>query len=607
MTKCKKYQILFFLVAFAVITVAMINRARYGINIVDEAYYMADGKTVLEGNVPYALNNCSVTGMTFLMIPFVWIYRLFSPEYTGYFLYMRIMFILFRGIILLICFLLLQKMYGSFCSACTVLPVLAYHNAAIQNFSYNNNSFILIFLVGVLLIYLQDRAEPGKTKASEYFLAGILSALAVFSHPAHAISVILFCLLLLLFRTPFREILAYIAGGIAQIVIVFAFIIAQAGWKTTYQGMRSYGHSVSGMEASPLIKTVNLILAEYKALWRVMLVIFFVLLLSALFTMGIASAKQKKHLVTTAMLKRLVLGATQMSALVGLFFILFRYQVSSQKIVHYVGACAFLTGIFLAPFFWKEKAIWFIGMPGMAFCLLEAFMTTSNPPDYRFIYAMPMLAALFLVDANLNNNREDRTDYKENRSKKRFIENPSIFHKVFAGLTIAVSSMCILCEMKGLQYVYVDSPLPELRYKIDQGVFKGIYTTERNAKDTIELEYYIRNNTDKDELIAFRDNVPVGYLFMNGKICDIRTWDCMSYYAGNKNPSNLYAYYERFGNTPDKIIYVDFGMTEKLSIYDDSFQYNEFLNGHYTMLSNIKLNETYKKVIIYIKDSHDTL
>ena len=40
-------------------------------------------------------------------------------------------------------------------------------------------------------------------------------------------------------------------------------------------------------------------------------------------------------------------------------------------------------------------------------------------------------------------------------------------------------------------YVYRDSPISRLTYKVPAGVYKGMYTTEKNAHDLMELESYI--------------------------------------------------------------------------------------------------------------------
>ena len=148
-------------------------------------------------------------------------------------------------------------------------------------------------------------------------------------------------------------------------------------------------------------------------------------------------------------------------------------------------------------------------------------------------------------------------------------------------------------------YVYRDAPMNELIYKVKTGIFKGIYTTEQNAADIMELESFIHDNTSEDEWIKFMDNVPMGYLFSDGKMCDIRTWDDMNYTYKRNNPTKMYKYFVNREVIPDKLIYVDFGRDEQLSIEDDQWNFNEFVNEFYSFESEEILNETFR-VKIYL-------
>ena len=81
MTKEHRNKEISFYILFVIVSMIMVMRSFYGIEITDEAYYLAEGRTVLEGNLPYALNNSNAVGMTILMIPFVWIFRIISQYF----------------------------------------------------------------------------------------------------------------------------------------------------------------------------------------------------------------------------------------------------------------------------------------------------------------------------------------------------------------------------------------------------------------------------------------------------------------------------------------------------------------------------------------------
>lgn len=584
-----------FIMLFVFLIFVMLVRTLFGIEITDEAYYVAEGRTVLEGNLPYALNNSNTVGMTLLMIPFIWIYRFIVPDYEGLFLYMRIGYVVFKSVLALIGFQLLKKKVGDFFAACSSLTMLAYH-INIQNFSYNSIPAALVYFIGVVLLYLQDNMNNCGYEWAGYAIAGYLSAIVVFAHPAHATTVLLFIIFLILFNVGIKSIFAFIMGGILQIVVLFLPIISQTGIDALLQGILEYRHNVSIIERAKPSEVINNIWSEYGQIWKIMIfgVLFFIFA-SFIIKRKIKYANEVRSLKDRDERKKIILGAAFFSLILGLIYIFIHIDVSVE--IASIGACAVFVEVILLFFFPKDEAVWFIGVPNICFCFFEAFMTNSNSVGSRFVYAVPALCVLFICAGNLC--KVNKYEYAYNdQSVGEKITLQSVGKYSFAVFTVGV---IIACEINGLRYVYRDSPLEELKYKVSQGIYKGIYTSKQNAEDTMELEKYIKNHTNSDELIAFRDNVPVGYLFMNGKICDIRTWDCMQYSYGRNDPSALYAYYERSGNTPDKIIYIDFGQDESLSIDDKEYLYNTFVHEKYFLDEEIHLNDTYKKVIIYKK------
>ena len=50
---------------------------------------------------------------------------------------------------------------------------------------------------------------------------------------------------------------------------------------------------------------------------------------------------------------------------------------------------------------------------------------------------------------------------------------------------------------------------------------------------------------------------------------------------------------------PDKIIYIDFGKDERLSILDPEFRYNDWVNAYYDLVDDVKLNDTFFRVMVY--------
>ena len=121
-----------------------------------------------------------------------------------------------------------------------------------------------------------------------------------------------------------------------------------------------------------------------------------------------------------------------------------------------------------------------------------------------------------------------------------------------------------------------------------------MYTTETKALDIIEIEQLIRNNTETSDKILFLDNVPFGYLMSNGIPWAPSTWDLTGYTYGFDNDNILYRYFENKGAYPDKIIYLDFGRDDLLSIDVKRHSFNQFVNSKYDFRSKTYIGDRYE-------------
>ena len=102
----------------------------------------------------------------------------------------------------------------------------------------------------------------------------------------------------------------------------------------------------------------------------------------------------------------------------------------------------------------------------------------------------------------------------------------------------------------------------------------------------------------EDETYSFRDNVPFAYLMVHqGRVCELSTWDCLQYSYDRNSPALLFDYYQRRNMIPDWIVYIDYGRDEKLSIEDDNYRYNDWIDTYYNQVDDFILNETFYHVI----------
>lgn len=71
-----------------------------------------------------------------------------------------------------------------------------------------------------------------------------------------------------------------------------------------------------------------------------------------------------------------------------------------------------------------------------------------------------------------------------------------------------------------------------------------------------------------------------GYLMTAEQICSPSTLDISYTYRVN-NPNIYLRYFGAIKDIPTKIIYIDYGRDEQLSIDEDEWAFNKFVNGFY--------------------------
>ena len=572
-TKCHLDEL--FAIAFIIITFCfMLNRAFYGTEKTDEAYYYADALSVLQGNLPYAYNNSSTVGMSLLMIIPMAIYRLIHQDMAGIFLYMRICFLIFKYSIIGAVYLLLKKSLDRRKLLWLIAILIPYLGAIHQSFSYNSVGKYMIFLAGIIIAtYLGHKHESDRKTGIMLFLAGFLAAIGVFAHPLQGAGAFLLALLILFYKKgslteKLKSFLMYVTGGISEILVVFIPVCIQAGTGATLSGAGELLFQRSSMEKGPTFSQRCIEFFNIYGTSLKILTVTFIVTIAVLFIYQIIKKNQWKF-------RDQILFSGSVS-----FLVLCLYLSKAFISTRIGGLLIWLVILFV--FVRKEKLFVFLSLPCIAFFIAELMMVPNGGVAMRSIYLYPILFGWL---------------YTAFKSKHVSVTVIGCFISLLMSITLIRSNY---------ETVYRDYPFHMLTYQVPKGIYKGIYTTEQNAHDLIELEEYIKANTSPVEKIQFRDNTPAAYLMhTSGAVSDIRTWDCMQFtyrHAFNtNNPQNMYKYYKRTNSIPDKIIYVDFGRDARLSIEEPGWKYNKFVNAYYSKQSEVRLNKTFR-VMIYINN-----
>ena len=547
----------------------MFYRCFFGTALVDEAYYVSDALAMMHGNLPYAYNWFSGCGMDFLLIPVLFVYECLVPDLEGVFLFSRICFVLFRMGILLYLFITIKKYLPRVQALLLVGVILPFYGAVIQNFSYNTIPIWMGFLAGILLWNAYDGRQY---KRINYFAAGFCSAIAVFAHPIYAVVVLLFMCLILIYDKKIFPLLWYIVGGCAEILIVLIPVAVQSGFHRLVSGL-AYILNSHVDKGSSLVRSTpaSRLMDAFQAFWLFWLVELLVFVVIWFLSNRLHTRVEKSLNKESRYILAVVCAAGAGTAEV---MVLNNFDLNAYCSLGSVGALAFLL------LFWvvrKRKGIVYVGLPPVLFACMEVILTGSNSAQIRFYSCVLCFFAVLWTC---------------------FLDGSRIVHLAAAILSLV---MTILQCYIDFNYIYKDDSFRNLDYIVETGVYKGIYTSADRAHDLPELEQYLDDMVEDQEMVAFRDNAPCAYLMKNQNICDVWTWDTLQYERGNKNPYKMYSYYKMRNAIPDKIIYVDFDRTEILSIEDPDFPYNEFIERFYTLEDDRQINTTFR-IKLYVNN-----
>lgn len=552
--------------------VFMYIRAFFGTEITDEAFYISDALGMIQGNVPYAYNNFSYgTGSAFLLIPQLFIYKVLVPDLGGVFLFTRLSYVTFRFLILLYFFHVLKKSVKRQYALLATGFMIPFFGAVIQNYSYNTIPTMLSLLSGLMLYdSIEQKSKGIKVKI---LFAGFVTGIAVFAHPGYGVSLFVFIPLILLRSMKGNKLInftLYCLGGICEILMVFIPIIIRTGVDVLVAGIGQYIHPYPSKPMAAVSKMDQMVWLARLALP----ILFFALgALVCVVLLGVCYARGHEKKLSRA-------EYIQLGISVGIF-VNVMWIIKTSADIEYFYFFGILAAVYVVIYMVLFKLVtnpifYYIALYPVLFSIAEIMAVDSSMTYERFYYALPTLCMVLLL----------------------VLESKSELVRLVAAATVMVAAFAMF--IADFQYVYRDEPLPLLKHRVGEGVYAGIYTTEERVNDLVELENYLNTVVEEDEYFAFRDNVPCGYLMVhNGKMCDVTTWDILQYTYHKNEPAKLFDYYKRRDTIPDKIIYVDYGRDENLSIEDSAFRYNDFVNEYYTLIDDVKLNDTFSHVMVY--------
>lgn len=558
--------------------ILMYIRAFFGTEMSDEAFYVAEAKEALNGNIPFSYaNGTQAVGFTFLLIPVEALYRVFVPDLEGVFLFTRLCFVTFKVFIWFFVLDVFKRklvLSKALLLSALIIPL----NGPILNFSYNTVPELIMFMVGCILYDVIEQDAPGK-KARLVF-AGIMTGVACFANPGWTIALFVFIALIILRargkKNKWMTLLFYGLPIIGDVVFVVGAISMASGFSDFCYGFYRLFINAIPTDLMDTEKTVGRTLYSFAPAVYPFLLIFVPIGILSFFLFSKTSAKIGKQMTK----KQTVLLAITVSFFLNSMYIMatrraFMSSASGGDIRGFI-TVLYAVLYLAAGVYKKNKIILYIGLYQPIYSVAEIILVNSDASIWRFINAYTVIVPLIYI----------------------LIINQSRLIRVLSGV-LAVSVVVTLLYAN-YRLIYRDMHVTDLTDRVESGVFKNIYTTEARAKDFPELEEYLNSVIEEDDAYAFRDNVPFAYLMVHkGKPCEKMTWDTLQYHHGRNSPAPLFDYYRVRDMIPDKIIYIDFGKDDKLSILDEEYTYNDWVNAYYDLVEEVHLNETFFHVMVY--------
>lgn len=544
-----------------------VGRCFIGVDITDEALYLAEPHLVSHGSTPYVNNWLQTPGFSFFLAPVVALYELIVSDAGGIFLFMRLFFVAVKILIYVgICILFRNTSYR-YISILAAMPLIASFLGAIPTLNYTNIPLFGLIVAGMLLLY-QWHSHTVREILFLPFINGIILACITLCGPMQIFNCLLIAVFYLIYIDK-RACQRYILGGLFTALVFTLYMTVRAG--SLFAFIRSmdillHDHPYFRLGSSTLS-------------WQAY-VIF-----------PVAVECLIPHIICIAIIEllRRILGkeytffwSCKIGLTVGTFVGMIVYLVRYDEYALWNRVIILLSiGSFFFRFLSSDKGLNrlfdFVAIPEMV-TFLGMMLTVYGGATNRFFVFMPMaLICLVYMFAVLREQIGESAIYLM-----------AVYVFLFLVVTLKYEAQSIYGEEEGIT---------ALTIRTGEGVYSGILTTEQKAKAVQELENYIRLNTNEDEYVLFLDKAPMAYLMSDAKPCAPTSWDAMLYNKKINDDTIMQKYFEVVHQTPDVIIYIQTYSEMPTSIEQVDYRFSQYVRNNYRLEREDIVGDIYKAVV----------
>lgn len=579
MVKQKKVVFYALLVIILIGIISIIKRCFYGIETTDEAYYIANANLILQGKTPVATIWTLQSGSLIIYTWLLGLYKFFVPDLAGVFLYMRICFTIFRLVILIYAYFSLKKVIADVPALCAC-AFLVPHYGLINQFSYVTCAENMLVLTGVVVF---NAAYSKKNRQLYWGLAGITVALAICSHPSMVMNSLFIILVsCVLSEKKICSIISTAVGGLGTAVVILIWIVISEGGSGRL--IFSINHMMTSPPQNAKTDKLTAIVATIGTLkYEIMSWLFFGLIFAVIAFLVIIIKKTSK---TKALQQCFTVGimAWFISEIFLQVYKQAKYSLNGEGFNICFGVWIGIASITIFLINKKDRLNMtvFLGMcfPSIIFAISNGMLSGGGLYG-RLGSIIP--AGMGLIVMLVHNLKE--------------LEFP-VNISYGSGILVFLVGMIFILDYE-YAYVYRDNPITELNYTVEEGIYKGIYTTQINAESLPEIEDTIREYTNDCNTIKAMDCAPEVYLMTDAVALTPTTWDDMHYADGKNNPAYVYDYFKFMEDTPDAVVYVASPEKPNPSIFQEGYLFNEFVNKNYEQVFYKNYGNLDYELVIY--------
>lgn len=462
----------------------------YGVNLFDEALYVALPYRFALGDKPFIDELNLVQSASLITFPLIKLFTLFTTGTEGIILFTRKLYFVFELLVMFSIFRALRKELGWHWALLCSLLAIAFVPRGIPNLGYKSLSSGLLTMGVFLGFWLVPCAGTDRRKnLSLEILCGTALGLCCVANPAFSPLCLVYLSMLAFIpskKNP-RPLVAFVSIGILFVCIVGLFQLPQEISK-----IRLY-HVVRGRE------------------WRTQSMMTIHVLLQVLTT----------HLPK----KALLIGGT-------LAFL--RFAVASEWgffLVPLLAVVPFICGLgmhgylgfysVLAPLFYFElrqnpfyrNLLLWVWLPSAGAGMIAAF-SSDNAMVNAAIGLLPAAVVTSVAVTLL-------IDCKKNQSQRAGLP----VYSYIAVVTHAIA-LAILLGYSALPFL--DKPIWLLNAKVDEGPYKGLFTTKQRRQCLRELSADLRAVQSSSGHVLFYAGEPMPFAYLLTKMRPVSpsVWDC---------------------------------------------------------------------------------